>query len=378
MKKIIITFIAVILSQFITNINAEESNLSLSDKSKSAVVIDLNGDVVIYSDNMNTRFPPASMTKMMSITLILDSLDKSGANWETLVTTSSNAASMGGSQIYLETNEKMSIEDLFKSVAISSANDAVVSLAEYTYGSVTNFVNEMNNKVSEYGLKNTNFQNPTGLSAKDHYSSAYDMAIIASELLKHHKEVVLKYSSMYEAYIREDSDSPFWLVNTNKLVKHVEGIDGLKTGWIPEAGYCLTATKEQDGMRLISVVMGAATTEDRSEDTVELLNYGFANWKNQLIIEKGTKVGKINNIKYKDIEYDLLINEDITKLVKNGSSELNKEFSLELKTLDGTPKYFYNIYLDGKLYKTIELKTNKELQENSFLGIIKEVGKLLF
>ncbi len=378
MKKIILAFLALVLTQFITTINAEENNLSISDKSKSAVVIDLKGDLVIYSDNMNTRFPPASMTKMMSMMLILDSLDKSGASWETLVTTSANAASMGGSQIFLEPNEQMSIEDLFKSVAISSANDAVVSLAEYTYGSVTNFVNEMNKKVEEYGLKNTNFQNPTGLSAKDHYSSAYDMAIIASKLLQRHSDTVLKYSSMYESYIRENTDSPFWLVNTNKLVKHVEGIDGLKTGWTQEAGYCLTATKEQNGMRLISVVMGAKTTEDRSEDTVELLNYGFANWVSQLILEKGTKVGEIDNIKYKNINYDLLVGEDITKLVKNGNNELIKEFSLEMKQIDGIPKYFYNIYIDGKLYKSIEVKTSDELQENSLLGIIKEVGKLLF
>ncbi len=378
MKKIILVFIVLVLAQFVTTISAEENNLSISDKSKSAVVIDLSGDTLIYSDNMNTRFPPASMTKMMSMTLILDALDKSGISWETLVTTSSNAASMGGSQIYLEANEKMSIEDLFKSVAISSANDAVVSLAEYTYGSVTNFVNEMNKKVKEYGLKNTNFQNPTGLSAKDHYSSAYDMAIIASKLLQGHSETILKYSSMYEAYIRENTDSPFWLVNTNKLVKHVEGIDGLKTGWTQEAGYCLTATKEQNGMRLISVVMGAATTEDRSEDTVELLNYGFSNWSNKKILEKGTKVGEINNIKYKNINYDLLVDEDINKLIKNGNEELSEQFSLETKTIDGIPKYYYNVYLDGKLYKSIELKSNIELEKNSFIGIIQEIVKLLF
>ncbi len=378
MKKIMLAIIVIIAAVSTSKISADENTASISDKSKSAVVIDLNGDEIIYNDNMNTRFPPASMTKMMSMKLILDVLSEKGTDWSTLVTTSSNAASMGGSQIYLETNEQMSIEDLFKSVAISSANDAVVSLAEYTYGSVTNFVNAMNKTIQSYGLKNTNFANPTGLSAKDHYSSAYDMAIIASNLLKDHGETVLKYSSMYEAYIRENTDSPFWLVNTNKLVKHVEGIDGLKTGWTQEAGYCLTATKEQDGMRLISVVMGAATTEDRSEDTVELLNYGFANWRNVSILEKGAIVGKIDNINYRDITYDLVIGEDVKKLVKNGSEDFSKEFKVEVKENNGLPEYHYSIYINGELYKSILLKTNTELHKNSIFGIIREVAKLLF
>ncbi len=378
MKRVIIVVLSVFLAISSKPVNAAEENTIISDKSKSAIVIDLSGEEIMYSDNINTRFPPASMTKMMSMQLILDKLDETGTDWNTLVSTSANAASMGGSQIYLEVNEEMSIEDLFKSVAISSANDAVVSLAEYTYGSVDNFVLEMNKKIKEYGLKNTNFENPTGLSAKDHYSSAYDMAIIASKLLNDHGDTVLKYSSMYEAYVRENTDSPFWLVNTNKLVKHIEGIDGLKTGWTQEAGYCLTATKEQNGMRLISVVMGAETVNDRSEDTVELLNYGFANWNKEIILEEGTKVGEINNIRYKNIKYDLVLSDEVSIIDNKNKEDCLTEFKLQYTVENDIPKYSYDMYIDGELYKTFDVTTSKNLEKNTLFGIIKDIGKQLF
>ena len=218
MKKILILIISFIF--IIPIVNAENQNLessnTLAPSAKSAILIEESTGEVIYEFNSHEKQPPASMTKMMSLLLIMESIEKNVIKLDQMITVSSNASSMGGSQILLETGEKMSVDDLLKGVTIASGNDAVVALAEAIAGTEENFVKMMNKKLLELGLKDSNFKNCHGLDEEGHYSSAYDMVMIAKELVKHQK--ILEYSSIYETYLREGTNKKIWLVNTNKVV----------------------------------------------------------------------------------------------------------------------------------------------------------------
>ena len=225
MKKIllmIVTFMLLFTSAGIHLVLADD--LKLAESAKSAILIEASTGKILFEKNADEKLHPASMTKMMSMLLIIEAIKDGVINWDQVVTVSENASSMGGSQILLETGEKMSVRDLFKGVAIASGNDAVVALAETVAGSVNNFVGMMNKKAKELGLTNTNFKNPHGLDDANHYSSSRDMSIIARELVKY-KEV-LDYTKIYEDYLREDTDRKIWLVNTNRLVRFYDGVDG--------------------------------------------------------------------------------------------------------------------------------------------------------
>lgn len=268
---------------------------TLASAAKSAILIESTTGKIIFEKNSHEKLAPASMTKIMSMLIIMENIDKGTIKWNDKVTASANASSMGGSQILLETGEVMTVKDLFKGIAVASGNDAVVALAEHIAGSEEEFVKMMNDKAKELGLKDTVFKNPHGLDIANHYSSAHDMAIIAKNLVKY--EEVFKFTSIYEDYLRKGTDRELWLVNTNKLVKFNKYVDGLKTGYTKEAGYCLTSTAIKNGMRLISVVMGEPDTETRSKETVELLDYGFAKYNAKTIIDKGQIVDKIKKEK---------------------------------------------------------------------------------
>ena len=202
-----------------------------------------------------------------------------------LVTTPKEASSLGGSQIYLCEGEQMSVHDLLKAMCIASANDASMSLAYYIGGNEKNFVNMMNNKVKELGLNNTNFVTPYGFDDENHYSSCYDMAIMASYLINNYPKI-LEYTSLYEDYVREDTEKRFWLVNTNKLVKFIDGVDGLKTGWTNNSGYCLTATISKNNERFIVVNMGNSSPSTRNKEVSELLQYAINNYETETIVSK--------------------------------------------------------------------------------------------
>ena len=210
MKKIL--FLILCLS-FCFGVKAEELNFGTN--AKSAILIDADTGTIIFEKNSHERLEPASMTKMMSMLLIVENIDKGIISWDEMVTTSENASSMGGSQILLETGEQMSVKDLFKGIAVASGNDAVVAMAEKIAGTEEAFVNMMNERANSLGLQDTSFKNPHGLDTANHYSSAYDMSLIAKELVKH--EEVLNYTSIYEDYLRQNTDKQLWLVNTNKV-----------------------------------------------------------------------------------------------------------------------------------------------------------------
>lgn len=255
-------------------VKADEIDLNAT----SAVLMEPISKEVIYSKNPHEKLYPASMTKMMGLYLILEAVDNNKISFDDEVIVSSYASSMGGTQIFLEENEKMSLNDLFKSVAINSANDAIVAMGEYLASSNEKFVEMMNKKAQELNMKDTHFVNATGFDDPNHYTSAYDMALLGSHLVEF-DEKILKYTSMQEGYVRENTQEPFWLVNTNKLLKYYEGLDGLKTGYTKNAGYNLTATAKRNGVRLVSTVMHLDTIANRSQDTIRLLDYGFSKLK---------------------------------------------------------------------------------------------------
>ncbi|MBQ8324050.1 MAG: D-alanyl-D-alanine carboxypeptidase [Clostridia bacterium] len=249
-------------------------NFESSLPRKSCLLMEASTGKVLYADNQHERLPIASVTKVMATLLIMEALDGGKIALEDTVTVSERAASMGGSQVFLEPGEQMSVDDLLKSVIVVSANDATVALAEAIYGSEEAFIAAMNQKGKELGLKNTNFVNTNGLPAQGHYSSAYDVAVTTRELLKH--STVLNYTNIWMDTIR---DGAFGLANTNKLVRFYKGANGMKTGFTSEAGYCLSGTALRDGMQLIAVVLGSPTSEDRFALAKQLLDFGFANYR---------------------------------------------------------------------------------------------------
>ncbi len=245
---------------------------------KSAVLMDAATGAVLYEKNAHEPLAPASVTKIMTLLLIMEAIDSGKIAWEDMVTASESAAAKGGSQIYLKVGETMSVTDLVKSIAVSSANDAACAMAEHLAGSEAAFVGQMNEKAAALGMKDTNFVNCTGLDddpdAKHHRTSAYDIALMSRELLTKHPDIK-KFTTIWMDTIR---GGEFGLSNTNKLVRFYSGATGLKTGFTSSAGYCLSATAEREGMELIAVVMGAETSKIRNAACKQLLDYGFANF----------------------------------------------------------------------------------------------------
>ena len=227
---------------------------------------------VLYAVNEHERLEPASVTKVMTLLLVMEAIDSGALSYDDMVTASAYACSMGGSQIWLEENEQMTVEDMLKAVCVASANDASVALAEHIAGSAEAFVEKMNQRAAELGMADTHFVNPTGLPAEGHVTSAYDIALMSRELILHHPDI-RRFTTIWMDSLR---DGAFGLNNTNKLIRYYEGATGLKTGSTDNALYCLSATAERDGMELIAVILKSPTSTQRFESAKVLLNYGFA------------------------------------------------------------------------------------------------------
>lgn len=293
---------------------------------KSSILMCMDTGDIIKEENAYEHLSPASVTKIMSILLIVEAIDDGTINRNDMVSAGENAVSKGGSQIWLEVGEKMSVDDLLKAVIIASANDACTLLGEYVAGSESCFVEMMNSRAQELGLENTHFENCTGLDDEitNHYSCAYDLAVIACEVMKH--SIVKDYSTVWLDSLRDGKTE---LNNTNKLINKYDGITGLKTGTTSNAGFCLCATAERDGMSLVSVVLGAETSEDRFNLSTQLLDYGFANYKLQKLDIDKTKLKKIKVkngvVKSLTPKYD---GNKKVLLAKN-SNELNFEYKIK-------------------------------------------------
>ena len=325
MKKIYLIFITILIILYPIKVYSEES---LAENAKSAIMIESSTGKIIYEKNSHEKLPMASMTKMMTLLLIMENIDNNNLKWTETITASEHASSMGGSQIFLQPGEEMTVEDLVKGICIGSGNDASVAMAERIGGSEENFVKMMNDKAKKLGLKDTNFINACGLDADNHYSSAYDMAMIAKELVKYKK--ILEYTGTYEDYLRKNTPNSFWLVNTNKLVRYYNGVDGLKTGYTKEAGYCITTTAKKNNMRLISVVMGEPSSKIRNSETTELLDYGFNTYRMDKILSKNKILTIIKVPLGKKIETEVIPKEDINILNTKNSTKRNITYKLKL------------------------------------------------
>ena len=366
MKKVLL-FLLIILTVF------KVSALEVTPNATKAILIDPDSKQILYEKNIHEETSIASLTKMMGLILIFEEIDSGKIKYTDKVIASSNAANMGGSQIWLSPGEELTVDELLKGIIMASANDGIVAMAEYIGGSEENFVKMMNDKARELNLMHTNFVNPTGLDEEGHYSSAYDLAIIASELMKH--KDVFKYTTLYEDYLRKNTNNKFWLVNTNKLLKSYKGVDGLKTGMTDKAGYCMAITAKRDNMRILAIVLGEKEGKVRNKETSDLLDYGFNNYEVITIKKKGDKVGSITLDKSIPKEIDVTLEEDITIIKRKGESKKDyksivklNDLKLPIKKGDIIGKLL--IKDNNVILKEIALKSNKDMQKQSFFNLL--------
>ena len=328
MKKIIITIFILLIIIKCDYVSAE---INLDLKSKSAIMIEESSKKILFEKDAHEKMAPASMTKIMTLLLVAEAISDNRISLDQEVTASEYAVSMGGSQVYLEANSKYKISELIKAVGIGSANDAAVVLAEVVGGTVENFVAMMNNKAKELGLTDTNFKNPHGLDEANHYSTAYDMAMIASELVKY--DFILDVTSTYEDHFTHPNGNSIWLVNTNSLIRFYDGVDGLKTGFTTEAGYCLTATKKVDDMRILTVTMNAETKDDRNSDTIKLMESAFSMYNVKKVIDKNNSLGKtfVNKSTQKYVNYYL--EDDAKLLLTKDTRDIEYDYKINVNNL---------------------------------------------
>jgi len=338
-------------------------------EAKSAILMEAETGQVLFAKNKDKELPPASMTKIMTLLLAMEAIDSGQFTLDDTVITSEFASSMGGSQIYLAPKEKMKVRTLLEAIAIASANDACVAIGEYIGGTEGSFVAMMNQKVKELDLKHTNFVNSTGLPTDDgeHYSSAYDLAVMARGLVTKHPKV-LDWTSTWIDTIR---DGEFTLYNTNGLIEYYPGADGLKTGWTDEAGYCLTATAKRDGMRLISVVMQTDSKKSRVEESAKLLSYGFSRFDLTKVVSKGENIGEVKVKNGEKLKVAVETAKDLQAVVKTGDGEierdvkLNKEVEAPIKQGETVGKLV--LTQQDRKVGTVNLVASKSVKKASLL-----------
>ncbi|AGX43607.1 D-alanyl-D-alanine carboxypeptidase family protein [Clostridium saccharobutylicum] len=358
----------------------EEKSDGTQIEAKSALLMEPTTGKILYEKNADEKFAPASVTKIMTMLLTMEAVDNGKISLDDKVTCSENAKKMGGSTMLLETGEIRTVEELLKGVAIASGNDAAVALAEYLGGTEPDFVAMMNKRAQEIGMKNTTFKNCNGLPADGHLSTANDIAKMSMELLKHPK--VLKYTGTYMDSISEGRKSPIELVNHNKLVRFFDGCDGLKTGFTNEAKYCISATATRNGVRMLSVIMGAPTYKIRNRDAGVLLNYGFSKYEGKKIVAKDEELQKVCMDEQTDKFFIAMAKDDLTVVVPKGASNnLVKKI-----ILDETKKEYKagevigkcEVYLNDEKVGEVEVYSDRNIKKGNFLDNIKYNIKNLF
>lgn len=317
-KKICLCLCVMMLMLFPINVSAE--NLNLAPHAASCLLMEASSRQILYSSHEKDKLFPASTTKIMTMILMFEAINKGTLKWDDVLTCSAYAASMGGSQIYLEEGEQMSVSDLFKAISIASANDACVMMGERIAGTNDGFVKMMNEKAKELKLENTHFMNATGLHDDNHYTCAKDLATMAAYLIEIGDDKLFATTSLYDSYIRENSVQKFWLVNTNKLLKSYDGCDGLKTGYTKEAGYCIVTTAKRNGLRLIGVVMKESEPKVRNQEVSQLLDYGFSLYENITMFKKDEVIEKVKISNAKEKYVEVVSKEDVV-YVKDKSKE---------------------------------------------------------
>ena len=378
MKKIIIKFSAILaLIIFLTggvNVFAD-TNENIEVEARSAILMEVSTGKIIYEKNSNEKFAPASVTKVMTMLLTMEHIDSGKIKFDDKVTVSENAKKMGGSSMLLDTGEVRTVEDLIKGIGIASGNDAAVAMAEYLGGSESNFVDMMNDRAKVLGMVNTTFKNCTGLPVDGHISTAYDISIMSRELLKHPD--ILKYTSTYMETISEGRKTPIELVNHNKLVRFFQGCDGLKTGFTNEAKYCISATAVKDGVRVLSVIMGAPTYKIRNRDASMLMNYGFSKFESKKLCEKDSDIKQIPMNKKGDKFIIAKAKENLVVTCPKGDGDkIESKIVLDeskTKFKEGENVGFCEYYLDGELIGVVELYSDRDMKKGNIIDNIKGI-----
>lgn len=351
-----------------------DTTAGITVDAKSALLIEPTTGKVIYEKNSNEKFAPASVTKIMTMLLAMEAVDSGQIKLDDKITCSENAKKMGGSSMILDTGEVRTVEEILKGIAIASGNDAAVAMAEFLGGTEENFVKMMNDKAAQLGMKNTSFKNCTGLSAPDHFSTAYDIALMSMELLKHPQ--ILKYTGTYMETISEGRKSPIGLVNHNKLVRFFNGCDGLKTGFTNEAMYCISATAVHDNVRMLAVIMGAPNFKVRNRDAGMLMNYGFSKFQNHILVNKDDEVEKVNLDKSGE-KYFMLKSFDTLSVImeKGAKGDINKKIILDKnkKNFKAGEEIGVCEFYDGdKLVGTVKVYSDRDVKKNGVFNNLKE------
>ncbi|URZ00606.1 D-alanyl-D-alanine carboxypeptidase family protein [Clostridium felsineum] len=349
---------------------------------KSAILLEPSTGAVIYEKNSHEKFAPASVTKIMTMLLTMEAVDSGKIKLSDKVTISEEAKKMGGSSMLLDTGEVRTVEELLKGIAIASGNDAAVAMSEYLGGSQANFVNMMNKRAQELGMKDTSFKNCTGLNADGHMTTAYDISIMSRELLKHPK--ILKYTGTYMETISEGRKSPIGLVNHNKLVRFFKGCDGLKTGFTDEAKYCISATAVKDNVRMLAIIMGAPTYKVRNKDASMLMNYGFSKFSAKKVVEKDSIVKKVPLNKKGDKFFLIKAADDLSIVVPRGDKcnitnrclyKIDKK-DKELKK--GSYIGYAEYYVNGKYAGKVKVYCDRDVKLGGFFQNFKNDLKSIF
>lgn len=378
MKKLASLIMAILIAIMPMNLSfANEDNAPLSVSSKSAILMDVGSGQILYEKNAHDKLPPASVTKVMTMLLICEALDSGKITLDDSVQISENAASMGGSQIFLEAGEVQKVDTLLKGIAVASANDGCVAMAEYIGGSVESFVEMMNAKAKELNMKDTNFVNTNGLPVDNHYTSAHDIAIMSRELLKH--DVISKYLTTWmDQLVVGKKQITVGLANTNKLIKHYQGATGVKTGFTQQAKYCLSASAKRGDTHLVAVTLGAETSPERFKDATSLLNFGFANYESVKLCSKNDNIATLTLDKADEQKINLVAKEDLSVLIKKGG---NKDFTRKIKVNEnptipikkGTNLGYVEIYQGKTLVGKVDLVNTKDIQKASYLKMLQRV-----
>ena len=377
MKKVICFFICVCFMMHSVVVFAE-GNTDLGLNAKSAILMEESTGNILYESNPDERLPIASVTKVMTMLLIMEAVDSGKISLDDMVTVSENAMSYGGSTMFLETGEQLTVNDMLKGIAVASANDGCVAMAEHLAGSESAFVDMMNEKAKELGMENTHFMNTNGLDEDDHYSSARDVAIMSRELMKH--ETIFNYTSIWMDTLR---GGKFQLANTNKLIHFYDGANGLKTGSTSKALCCLSAAAKRNDMQLIAVVLGAPTSAERFASAKSLLDYGFANYAVNTQITAGDEVQKIAVEKGVDKEVGVVAGDSCSTLVKKGQEDnITKEIKID-ETINapieaGQKIGTMTISRDGEVIAYIDLNASSAVEKKGIGLIIKDFFATIF
>ena len=378
MKKLLLTLFSIMLLFIISTYCAtmQKSNfvfaeVTFAQTAKSSMLIDFDTGTIVHENQIDKKLPIASMVKMMTIFLTLKSIDEGSLGTNQKITTTENASGMGGSQVFIDPYVEYTVEDLLKSVIMSSANDASVALAEAISGSEDQFVVLMNDTAKNLGMNNTVYANCTGLPAPEQYSCARDCAVILKNILKY--EYYHKFSNIWMDELVHPSGRKTELVNTNKLVKYYDGCDCGKTGSTSEAGYCLTASAKRGNLRLISVIIGAQTGKDRFKETTDLFNYGFANFENKQLVKSNDVLKEVKTKSCKT-DYAQIISND-----KKGAKS-NYEFAYNLPeyitaTKKGQKIGELLITKDGNVVKVLDLTVNEDIEKMGYKDNLRAIIK---